>query len=194
MDNDGWLDIFVANGHVYPQVDSIPGGANYREPLQLFRNKRDGTFEDVSSVLAEIPSHSRRGAAFGDLNNDGNIDVVLINVGEPPTLLLNQGGNANHRVLFKLVGTVSNKMAIGARVTVKGAKLVQFSEVRAGGSYISQNDPRLHFGLGGEAVMNEVEIMWPSGKVEVLRNVPADFIYTMVEGEGIKDKSALPKL
>jgi hypothetical protein len=194
MDNDGWLDIFVANGHVYPQVDSIPGGASYREPLQLFRNMRDGTFEDVSSVLSGIPPHSRRGAAFGDINNDGNIDVVLVNVGEPPTLLLNQGGNANHRVLFKLVGTISNKMAIGARVTVKAGKLVQFSEVRAGGSYISQNDPRLHFGLGGEALMNEVEIKWPSEKVEVLHNIPTDFIYTLVEGEGIKEKSALPKL
>jgi hypothetical protein len=194
MDNDGWLDVFIANGHVYPQVDSIPGGASYREPLQLFRNKRDGTFEDVSSVLSGIPLHSRRGAAFGDVNNDGNIDVVLINVGEPPTLLLNQGGNTNHRVLFKLVGTVSNKMAIGARVTVKAGKLVQFSEVRAGGSYLSQNDPRLHFGLGTEAFMSEVEVKWPSGKIEVLRNVPADFIYTVIEGQGIKEKLALPRM
>jgi enediyne biosynthesis protein E4 len=193
MDNDGWLDIFVANGHVYPQVDSVPGGPAYRQPLQLFRNNRDGTFEDVSSVLSEIPPQSRRGAAFGDINNDGNIDVVLVNVGEPPTLLLNLGGNSNHRVLFKLVGTTSNKMAIGARVTVKAGKLVQFSEVRAGGSYISQNDPRLHFGLGAEARMSEVEIKWPSGKVEVLRDVPADFIYTIVEGAGIKDRLALPK-
>jgi hypothetical protein len=194
MDNDGWLDVFVANGHVYPQVDSIPGGASYREPLQLFRNKRDGTFEDVSSVLSGIPPHSRRGAAFGDVNNDGNIDVVLINVGEPPTLLLNQGGNTNHRVLFKLIGTVSNKMAIGARVTVKAGKLVQFSEVRAGGSYLSQNDPRLHFGLGTEAFMSEVEVKWPSGRIEALRNVPADFIYTVIEGGGIKEKLALPRM
>ena len=193
MDNDGWLDIFVANGHVYPQADSVPGGPSYRQPLQLFRNNRDGTFEDVSSVLAGIPLQSRRGAAFGDINNDGNIDVVLLNVGEPPTLLLNQGGNNNHRVLFKLVGTTSNKMAIGTRVTVKAGKLVQFSEVRAGGSYISQNDPRLHFGLGAEVRMSDVEIKWPSGKVEVLRDVPADFIYTIVEGIGIKDKLTLPK-
>src|SRR5712664_2278271 len=113
MDNDGWLDIFVANGHVYPQVDSIPGGITYRQPIQLFRNNRDGTFQDVSSVLAEVPAESRRGAAFGDLNNDGNIDVVLVNVGATPTLLLNQGRNHNHRVLFKLVGTKSNKSAIG---------------------------------------------------------------------------------
>jgi hypothetical protein len=191
MDNDGWLDIFVANGHVYPQVDSIPGGPSYRQPMQLFRNNHDGTFQDVSSILAGIPAQSRRGAAFGDLNNDGNIDIVLVNVGAPPTLLLNQGGNSNHRVLFKLVGTKSNKSAIGARVTVKAGDLVQFSEVRAGGSYISQNDPRLHFGLGAESRMSEVEIKWPSGKVEVLRDLPADFIHTIVEGQGIASSVAL---
>ena len=192
MDNDGWLDIFIANGHVYPQVDSIPGGLAYREPIQLFRNHRDGTFEDVSSALAAIPPESRRGAAFGDINNDGNVDVVMVNVGALPTLLLNQGGNSNHRVLFKLSGTKSNRSAIGARVTVKAGKLVQFSEVRAGGSYISQNDPRLHFGLGTESRINEVEIKWPNGKEEMLRDLPADFIYTIVEGQGITSKTPLP--
>jgi hypothetical protein len=160
----------------------------------LFRNNRNGTFQNVSSVLAGMPAESRRGAAFGDLNNDGNVDVVLVNVGAPPTLLLNRGGDGNHRVLFKLVGTgiKSNKAAIGARVTVKAGKLAQFSEVRAGGSYLSQNDPRLHFGLGAESKMTEVEIRWPNGKVEVLREIPADFIYTIVEGQGIQGKTALP--
>ena len=138
-----------------------------------------------------LPPESRRGAAFGDINNDGNVDVVLVNVGAPPTLLLNQGGNSNHRVLFKLSGTKSNRSAIGARVTVKAGKLVQFSEVRAGGSYISQNDPRLHFGLGTESRMTEVEIRWPSGKVEVLHDVPADFIYTIIEGQGITGKISI---
>ena len=192
MDNDGWPDLFIANGHVYPQMDQVPGAPRYREPMLLFRNNCDGTFEDISSVLAEIPDASRRGAAFGDLNNDGNVDIVVMNTGEPPTLLLNQGGNTNHRVLFKLVGTKSNKMAIGARVTVRAGKLVQLNEVRAGGSYLSQNDPRLHFGLGPNAKMDEVEIKWPSGKVEAVRNIPADFIYTIVEGEGIKQKIELP--
>jgi hypothetical protein len=162
--------------------------------LQLFRNNRNGRFEDVSSALSSIPAESRRGAAFGDINNDGNVDVVLVNVGAPPTLLLNQGGNNNHRVLFKLIGTRSNRMAIGARVTVKAGKLVQFSEVRAGGSYLSQNDPRLHFGLARETKIDEVEIKWPSGKVALLRNVPADFIYTVIEDAGIKEKTALPPL
>jgi hypothetical protein len=109
-------------------------------------------------------------------------------------LLLNQTESKNHRVLFKLVGTKSNKAAIGARVTAKAGKLVQMSEVRGGGSYLSQNDPRLHFGLGPASMIEEVEIKWPSGKVEALHDVPADFIYTLVEGSGIQGKLALPSL
>jgi hypothetical protein len=196
MDNDGWLDVFVANGHVYPQVDSVAGGGSFRQPILLFRNQRDGKFEDVSAAagLAAWPPASRRGAAFGDINNDGSVDVVLLNIGQPPSLLFNRNTAPNHRVLFKLVGTKSNRAAIGARVTVKAGKLAQFSEVRAGGSYISQNDLRLHFGLGTEATMNEVEIRWPNGRTETLRELPADFVYTIAEGEGIKEKAALPKL
>ena len=193
MDNDGWLDIMAVNGHVYPQMDEIPGAVRYQEPILLFRNQRDGTFEDVSSVLAALPPASQRGAAFGDINNDGSVDVVVVNVGKPPTLLVNESGGQNHRVLFKLVGTKSNKMAIGARVTVTAGKLSQIREVRAGGSYLSSNDPRLHFGLGGAGKMDEVAIRWPSGKVESLRDLAADFIYTVVEGEGVKDKVALPR-
>ena len=192
MDNDGWLDIFIANGHVYPQVDSIPGGAPYREPVQLFRNNRNGAFENVSSVLADLPPESRRGAAFGDINNDGMVDVVVINVGSPPSLLLNTSSNTNHRVLFQLQGTKSNRMAIGARVTVKAGDLVQMNEVRAGGSYLSQNDPRLHFGLGQQSRMAKVEVRWPSGSTEVLNDLPADFIYTIVEGRGIQNRTPLP--
>ncbi|MGA8152614.1 MAG: CRTAC1 family protein [Terriglobales bacterium] len=192
MDNDGWLDLFVANGHVYPQMDTVHGAPPYREPMLLFRNRRDGTFEDISATLSAIPDASRRGAAFGDLNNDGNIDVVVINTGEPPTLLVNETQSKNHRVLFRLAGTKSNRSAIGARVRVRAGKLVQFSEVRAGGSYLSQNDPRLHFGLGAENELDEVEIRWPSGRVEVLGNISADFIYTIVEGDGIQQRTPLP--
>jgi hypothetical protein len=144
-------------------------------------------------VLAGVRPASRRGAAFGDINNDGNVDVVLMNVGEPPTLLINQGGNHNHRVLFKLTGMgKSNRSAIGARVTLKAGKLTQIGEVRAGGSYLSQNDPRVHFGLGSEAKIAEVELRWPSGKIETLRDLAPDFIYNLVEGEGIKGKTPLP--
>jgi enediyne biosynthesis protein E4 len=194
MDNDGWLDLFIASGHVYPQVDTIPGGTPYRQPLVLFRNHRDGTFEDISQSLAAMPPQSRRGAAFGDINNDGKVDIVVLNVGEPPSLLLNRTASGNHRVLFKLVGTKSNKAAIGARVTVRAGNLVQLNEVRGGSSYLSQNDLRLHFGLGANDKMSEVTIRWPNGQNETLRDVPADFIYTVIEGNGIKDKIALPAL
>jgi len=194
MDNDGWLDLFVASGHVYPQVDTIAGGTPYRQPMLLFRNHRDGTFDDVSQALATMPPQSRRGAAFGDINNDGNVDIVVLNVGEPPSLLLNRNDNPNHRVLFKLVGMKSNKAAIGARVTVKAGTLTQFSEVRGGSSYLSQNDLRLHFGVGANEKMSQAIIRWPNGETETLRDLPADFIYTVVEGEGIKDKVALSAL
>jgi hypothetical protein len=190
--NSGLLDIFIANGHVYPQMDQIAGAARYAEPLQLFHNKGNGTFDDISSVLAQVPVASRRGAAFGDLKNDGNIDVVLLDMDGPPKLLLNVSLNHNHRVLFKLVGVKSNKMAIGAKVAVTSGKIIQTNEVRAGGSYLSSNDPRIHFGLGPESRMSQIEIRWPTGEKEILKDIPADFIYTITEGKGITDKQALP--
>jgi hypothetical protein len=162
--------------------------------MVLFRNHRDGTFDDVSQSLVSLPPQSRRGAAFGDINNDGNVDIVVLNVGEPPSLLLNRNDDANHRVLFKLEGVKSNKAAIGARVTVKAGALAQLSEVRGGSSYLSQNDLRLHFGLGKEVKMTEVNIRWPNGETEILRDVAGDFIYTIVEGKGIAQKVALPAL
>ena len=194
MDNDGWLDLFLVNGHVYPQMDQVHGSVPYREPMQLFRNRQDGTFEDLSTVLSDIPPASRRGVAFGDINNDGKVDMVVLNTGEPPTLLLNDTATKSHRVLLRLVGTTSNRSAIGARVTVKAGKLVQMNEVRGGGSYLSQNDPRLHFGLSSATRMDEVEIQWPGGRREQLLDIPADFIYTIVEGRGIQQKTALPPL
>jgi hypothetical protein len=196
MDNDGWLDLFVANGHVYPQVDTIPDAAHFRQPILLFRNLRDGTFEDVAGAagLNDGPLQSRRGAAFGDINNDGCIDVVTLNVGAVPSLFLNHCPSGNHRVLFKLQGTKSNRLAIGARVTVKTGGVTQFSEVKGGSSYISQNDLRQHFGLGKIDKMDEVTIRWPNGETENLGAVPADFIYTVVEGQGIKGKAPLPPL
>jgi hypothetical protein len=196
MDNDTWLDILVANGHVYPQVDTLDSGPRFREPLLLHRNNRDGTFDEVSKEagLQSLPLKSRRGAAFGDIFNTGNIDVVLLNVGEPPSLLLNTNQDGYHRVLFRLVGTKSNRAAIGARVTIHSGGVQQFSEVRGGGSYLSQNDLRLHFGLGPAAKMESVEIRWPNGNVEALRDVAGDCIYTIVEGKGIQDKKPLPPL
>lgn len=174
-------------------MEAVKGGVPYREPLLLFRNNRDRTFDNVTGLsgLDKLPRASRRGAAFGDVDNDGKIDVLLLNVGEPPTLLINRTASENHAVLFHLVGTKSNKAAIGARVTVTAGDLVQFDEVRGGGSYLSQNDLRLHFGLGPDISMNTVEVAWPSGKKEILHDLPADFIYTVVEGEGIHEKTPL---
>jgi len=179
---------------VYPQVDTIPNAAHFRQPMLLFRNNRDGTFAEVASStgLADVPLRSRRGAAFGDINNDGCVDIVTLNVGEPPSLLLNHCQNGNHRVLFKLQGTKSNRLAIGARVTVRTDKVTQISEVKGGSSYISQSDLRQHFGLGKNKMMDEVSIRWPNGETETLHDVPADFIYTVVEGKGIQDKTPLP--
>ncbi|MFI5247685.1 MAG: CRTAC1 family protein, partial [Nitrospirales bacterium] len=189
MDNDGWLDLFIVCGHVYPQMDEVKGSAAYAEPLLLHRNLRNGTFEEVSKPagLADMPLKSRRGAAFGDIANNGNVDIVVLNVGDPPSLFLNTNSSPNHRVLFKLVGTKSNRAAIGARVTIHAAGMTQFDEVRSGGSYLSQNDLRLHFGLGSATKIDLVEIRWPTGKTESLKDVVADKIYTITEGQGINE-------
>ncbi len=193
FENSGWPDIFVAHGHVYPQMDQIKGGAPYKEPVQLFRNNRNRTFTDITSLagLDKLAPLSRRGVAFGDVNNDGKVDILMLNVAAPPTLLINRSTDSNHAVLFKLVGSKSNKAAIGARVIVTAGGLKQIDEVRSGGSYLSQNDLRLHFGLGKETNMPNVEIWWPSGKKENYQNLAADFIYTVVEDGGITQATAL---
>jgi hypothetical protein len=190
MDNDGWLDIFIANGHIYPQVDQVTPNSTFREPVLLFRNKRNRTFEDVTelSKLNAGGLYVRRGAAFGDVNNDGKVDVLILNHNGTPSLLINRTQTDNHAALFKLIGTKSNKAAIGARVTVTAGGVTQSMQVRSGSSYLSQNDLRLHFGLGASAVMEKVEISWPSGAKEVLNNVPGNFIYTVEEGSGIRGK------
>ncbi len=189
MDNDGWPDLFVANGHVYPQMDSAVNSAPYRQPVLLYRNKEDGTFDEVSAQagLAAMPAESRRGAAFGDIFNRGNVDIAVLNVVRPASLFSNTTANGNHRVTFKLQGTRSNRAAIGARVTVQAGKSRQFDEVRSGSSYLSQNDLRLHFGLGNESRLDSVEVRWPNGNVEKLRDLAADRMYTIVEGKGIQD-------
>lgn len=195
FDNDGWPDIFVASGHVYPQVDMIVNNpSGYRQPLFLFRNKGNGTFENIttSAGLASLPLASRRGAAFGDILNDGNVGVLVLNVGEPPSLLIQDVASPAHRVEFHLVGTKSNRAAIGARVTITAGGTTQFNEVRGGGSYLSQNDLRLHFGLGNAATINAVIVRWPNGNTESINNVVADALYTITEGQGITSTQQLP--
>jgi len=194
FDNDGWVDIFVANGNFTPLIDSLPHDPHYREPLQVFHHNGDGTYTDISdrSGVNDGPMLSRRGTAFGDIDNDGNIDVVVYNTDGPPSIFLNETRNSNHRVLFRLVGTKSNKAAIGARVTVSTSSMEQMDEVRGGGSYLSSSDLRLHFGLGSESTMKRVQILWPSGLKEEIKDLPADAIYTLVEGQGVKGTVPLP--
>lgn len=192
FDNDGWNDFLVANGNFSPLIDSLPSDPRFVEPLLLFRNNTGTKFLNVSdsSGLNSGPLQSRRGAAFGDIDNDGNIDAVVYNVDAPPSLFLNVTENSNHRVLFRLLGKTSNKAAIGARVIVTTSSasgiVQQIDEVRGGGSYLSSNDQRLHFGLGAAATIQHVQVRWPSGFVEDLGNLPANAIYTIVEGQGIK--------
>ena len=188
FDNDGWPDILVANGNVSPRVDSLANEAKYREPLLLFHSSGDGTFREIANEagLNDGPPQSRRGTALGDLNNDGNVDAVLFNVGAPPSVFINQTHSPNHKLTLQLAGTKSNASAIGARVLVTAGKMTQIDEIRGGGSYLSSNDQRLHFGLGQENMVQKIEIYWPSGAKEDLQNLAADRIYTIVEGKGVK--------
>jgi hypothetical protein len=187
FDNDGWPDLFLVNGHVYPQVDTLDVGAKYREPKLLFQNRHDGTFRNISEQVGpaiQIPQVSR-GAAFGDLFNDGHIDIVVENLDGKPMILRNAGRNHNHWIGFELAGTKSNRLALNARVKVVAGELVQVDEVRSGGSYLSQNDLRTHFGLGAHDRVDRVEILWASGKTETLNNLSADRFYPVKEGEGV---------
>jgi hypothetical protein len=194
FDNDGWPDILVASGNFSSLLDGLPDEPPYNEPLQLFRNQGDKTFQEIAdaSGLNEGPAQSRRGTAYGDVNNDGNLDVLVFNVAGPPSLFLNETKNQNHRILLRLIGVKSNKMAIGARVTVTTADATQVDEVRGGGSYLSSNDTRLHFGLGKSASIKTLDVRWPSGLVQSFKNLNADAIYEIVEGQQIRKVAPLP--
>ena len=187
FDNDGWPDLFLVNGHVYPQVDTLDVGARYREPKLLFLNRGDGTFRNISELVGptiQMPQVSR-GAAFGDLFNDGHVDIVVENLDGKPMILREVGGNHNHWIGFELAGTKSNRLALNARVKAVAGDLIQIDEVRSGGSYLSQNDLRIHFGLGSHERLDRVDILWPSGKTETLTNLAADHFYAVKEGEGV---------
>lgn len=187
-DNDGFKDIAVANGHVLDNVDLLNEGITCAEPLLMYRNLGNGTFEDVSQRMGKawvVPRVSR-GLATGDYDNDGDLDVFIVNLNQKATLLRNDGGNRNHWMAFRLIGTKGNRDSIGARVTVTVGGLHQMEEVRSGSSYCSQNDLRLYFGLGKATHVDRVEIRWPGGRVETLQNVPSDQWVQVVEGSGRK--------
>jgi len=186
-DNDGWLDLVVVGGHVYPQVDTLPSGARYKEPKVLQLNQKDGTFCDASEQAGPafgIPRVSR-GVAAGDLFNTGNVDLVIEDLAGEPMILKNNGIAGKHWVSFELQGTKSNRLAIGARVKIVAGRMTQTEEIHSGGSYLSQNDLRVHFGLNTATKIESVEIRWPSGKIEQLKNVDADKYYAVLEGQGI---------
>lgn len=185
FDNDGWPDIFIVNGHVYPQVDSLPVGAKYRERKIVLRNNGNGSFQDISEQTgpAIMVPQASRGAAFGDLYNDGKIDVVVENIDGGPMILRNTTPDKNHWLTLRLAGTVSNRLAIGAKVKVTAGGIVQVGEVRSGGSYLSQNDLRLHFGLGSARMVDRIEVRWPSGEMNTYREITADHFYALAEGD-----------
>lgn len=188
FDDDGWPEILIANGNFSSLTDGLQSEPKFREPLQLFRNIRGHSFLDVATQagLNAGPLQSRRGIAFGDINNDGKVDFVVFNVDGPPSLFINETHNANHHVLFRLVGSRSNRMAIGARLTVSAGGMTQIDEVRGGGGYNSSSDTRLHFGLGGSPVISGIEVRWPDGANEEFQNVRADALYEIHEGKGIR--------
>lgn len=185
FDDDGWPDIFMANGHVYPEIDGKGLNSTFRERNVLFWNERNGKFRDVSlaagpGITTPFNSH---GAAAADTLNDGRVEVLVNNTFDPPSLLKNFGEHG-HWILLKLVGTRSNRDAIGARVILRAAGHEQMQEVRSGGSYISQNDFRLHFGLGEATKVDSIEIYWPSGSTQSFTGIAANRVLQITEGKG----------
>src|SRR5271157_180271 len=188
-DNDGWLDLFIANGSVYPEIEKVNAEIHYKQINTLFHNEHNGRFTDVTATAGNgfaVP-HAGRGVAFVDFDNDGYVDVVVGNDGDPPLLLHNDGpaggSPRNHFVNFKLVGTRSNRDAMGARIKVRAGGITQMREIAGGESYISQSDLRANFGLGRNTSVETVEVRWPSGLHQVFRNVAADQFYLLVEGK-----------
>jgi len=187
IDNDGWLDLFAVSGHVYPQAANLPATAGYPQPKLLQLNQKDGTFCDASAQAGPALEEPRvaRGVAVGDLFNDGQMDIVVEDLDGKPMVLRNRGVPGNHWVSFELAGTKSNRLAIGARLKIVAGGMTQTDQIHSGGSYLSQNDLRVHFGLGTSTRIGSVEIHWPSGVVDVLKDLATDQVYSVLEGRGI---------
>jgi hypothetical protein len=187
VDNDGWPDLLIANGHVYPEVDSAKLGALYREPRLLYSNLGNGRFADISKTAGPglTDPRSSRGLAIADLFNDGRLEAIVNNLSDRPMLLVNFAKSENHWLGLHLVGTTSNRDAIGARVTLTGNKRIWVDEVRSGSSYNSSNDLRLHFGLGVEKTLKDIQVRWPNGAIEYF-NPPLsiDRMLQLTEGKG----------
>jgi hypothetical protein len=232
FDNDGWPDLLLVNGHVYPEVDSQHLGSSFQEPRILYHNNGNGTFTDISADAGPgvTTPNSSRGLAIGDLWNDGRLSAVISNMNAPPSLLVNDVRTPNHWIAFHLIGAstvrrpneksssspthesassqprgnsftsstsstslASSRDAIGARITMKAGSRLFINEVRSGSSYDSNNDMRLHFGLGSAVKLDSVQIRWPSGRLEKFDNLTVDKIHTLKEGSGISAKPAPQK-
>ena len=187
LDNDGWLDLFHVTGTVYPEVEKVIPEYKYRTQRVVYRNLGNGSFEEVSGLCgsAVLAPHASRGCAFGDFDNDGSVDVLIMNASEPPSLLKNENHSGNHWLSVKLIGTRSNRTAIGARVTITAGGQKQIREVLSGSSYLSQSDLRQHFGLGPANQVDKIEIRWPNGQVEQAGPAEANQFLTIKEGLGI---------
>ena len=194
LDNDGNPDIFLVTGQVYPELEAVNPKYPRRGPRILFRNMGNGVFSEVpeENQPALAARHVSRGCAFGDFDNDGDLDILIMNQNEPPSLLRNDAPPENHWIKIRLHGTRSNRSALGARVTVRSGGKVQVQELMSQSSYVSSNDPRLHFGLGA-ALVADIEVRWPMGSVDLHKNIPADRLITLVEGSpGLKAERMTP--
>jgi len=186
FDNDGWPDIPVATGHIYPELERRYPDSPYKSPLLLYRNLGRGHFEELfdEAGTAILEPHSSRGIAFGDFDNDGDVDMLVVNLGEPPSLFRNDVAGKNHWIKIRLEGTVSNRSAIGARVELAANGKKQMKELQSQSSFLSCNDFRLHFGLG-DALLADISVRWPNGQRQSFTALKADQLYTIKEGPGI---------
>ena len=194
-DNDGWKDIFLADGQTFPQVDRYQTGITYAERNLLFHNRGDGKFDEVglhSGPGLAIKKVSR-GLAVADYDNDGDLEIIVSNMNSSPDLLRHAKKNENHSVLVKLVGTKSNKDGIGAEIKLVAGNLTQYDTIRSGGSYLSSSDLRAHFGLGTRTKIDHLEVRWPTGNTQVIENPPVDHVLTIKESEGITEQRPFRK-
>jgi hypothetical protein len=193
LDNDGFPDLFVVTGSVYPEVERTLPAYPFRTPRLVFRNLGDGRFEELIDEAGPgvAATHPSRGCAFGDFDNDGDVDIVITNMNEPPSLLRNDVSGNGHWLKVLLMGVKSNRSAIGARVSASYGGRTQAQEVTAQSSFYSANDRRLHFGLGS-ATAADLSIRWPNGAIEKLPNVPSNHLVVIREGAGIVRTQKLP--